>query len=68
MILYGLLVGCTALAVMIYRHLFAQEPIRIEDLRKLIVVIPLGALLLWFRRDWLRQRRRDRTKRASEQP
>jgi hypothetical protein len=58
-VLYGLLVGCAALATMIYRHLFADEPIRFEDLRRLIVLIPLGALLLWFRTDWLKQVRRE---------
>ena len=42
MLLHGLLVGCSALAIMIYRHLFAHEPIRFEDLRRLIVVVPLG--------------------------
>lgn len=68
MILYALLVGCTALAIMIYRHLSADEPIRFEDLRRLIVVVPLGALLLWFRTDWLRKVRRNVTRRGPEQP
>lgn len=68
MLLYGLLVGCSALAIMIYRHLFAHEPIRFEDLRRLIVVVPLGALLLWFRTDWLRKVRRDVKRRGPEQP
>lgn len=68
MVLYGILVGCAALATMIYRHLFADEPIQGEDLRKLIIVIPLGALLLWFRTDWRRQMRRNVKQRDAEQP
>ena len=68
MVFYGLLVGCAVLAVMIYRHLFADEPIRVEDLRRLILVIPIGALLLWLRRDWLRQVRREAAKRGPDQP
>lgn len=68
MILYALLAGCAALAIMIYRHLSAGEPIRFEDLRRLIVVVPLGALLLWFRTDWRRQVRRDAKRHSPEQP
>lgn len=71
MVLYGLMIGCVALAIMIYRHLFADEPIRFEELRKLIIVIPLGALLLWFRTDWvrkMRQMRRNAKPHDPEQP
>jgi hypothetical protein len=68
MVLYGILVGCAALATMIYRHLFAGEPIWFEDLRKLIILIPLGALMLWFRTDWLRQMRQARRNAKQRDP
>jgi uncharacterized membrane protein len=68
MALYALMVGCSALAIMIYRHLFSNEPIQFGDLRKLIIIIPLGALLMWFRIDWRRKMRRDARRREQEQP
>lgn len=67
-VLYALLVGCVALATMIYRHITADDPIRFEDLRKLIIAMPIGALLLWLRTDWARQFRRDASRRDREQP
>ena len=65
-VFYGLLVGCAALATMIYRHLFADEPIRFDDLRRLIVLMPLGALLLWLRIDWMRKVRHDAQRERGE--
>lgn len=67
-VLYALLVGSAALATMIYRHVTADDPIRFEELRKLILIMPIGALLLWLRTDWARQVRRDASRHDREQP
>lgn len=53
---------------MIYRHVTADDPIRFEELRKLILIMPIGALLLWLRTDRARQVRRDASRRDREQP
>ena len=65
---YALMVGSIALVMMIYRHIYANDPIRFDDLPRLIILMPIGALLVWLRSDWARQFRRNARRREREEP